>query len=140
MTTKFPEPKYDNWQVIDGWVFPDYGDKKFQQDPRQSIKGHNEALAPINSFEHQQGIFGQYRHFYGIKQRNNYTKACFRVCVNAQSLKTTNLTQEDKLCARECLISSEKFQISTNNFIEKIQSDAQHFEELLPIDNLKYFS
>jgi len=140
MTTKLPENLSDKWKVTDGWVFPDYSGKEFQQDPMQSIRGFNEMLAPINSFEFQQGIFGQYRHFYGIKQRNNYSKHCFKNCITAQNLKTSNLTQEDKLCARECIISQERFQNATNIYIEKVHSDAANFEELVPLDNLKYFS
>ena len=141
MSTKFPEPKSDKYQSIDGWITPDYSDdKRFYQDPYDAIRANKETLAPINSFEFQQGIFGQYRHFYGIKSRNNFTKACFGNCITAKSLKTSNLSQEDKLCARECLLSSEQFQNATNIFLEKSQNDLTENREFVLLDNQKYFS
>jgi hypothetical protein len=140
MSTKFPEPKFEKWQTVDGWVFPDVsGDNNFNEDPLKSFRHENELFAPINSFEFQQGIFGQYRLFYGIKNRNNLTKACFQMCVNKNTLKTSNLTQEDKVCARECLLSSEKLVEATKYFLEKKQAENSLNNEFILLDNLKYF-
>ena len=138
MSTQFSEPKFDKFESIDGWIFPDENQKKFAADPFEKLRENDQLFAPINSFEYQQGIFGQYRTFYSLKNRNNYTRACLRMCITPESLMTSNLNQEDKVCARECVISQEKFQASSNLFLEKKKHDK--IRELAPLNNAVFFS
>ncbi len=136
MSTKFAQPKNDNWVTIDGWVFPDMKDKQFNRDPNDPRRWEVENYAIINSFENQQGIFGQYRHFYGLKLNNNYLKSCFAMCINPETLSTSNLTQSDKVCARECLISAEKYTNATNIFIEKIMYSEKPLSTIEQLANI----
>lgn len=141
MTTKFPEPKNDNWEVVDGWIFPDYSEPKLQEDPFANYEA-SKGYDSINSFEFQQGIFGQYRNFYGLKNKNSLMKACFKMCVNSESIRTHNLTQEDKVCARECLVSSESFEQASKIFLQTQQNriNLQQANNFTPIENVKFFN
>lgn len=118
MSTKLPEPKSKKFSNYRGWIFPDYSGKENRIDIFERERWLNEKLAPINSFEYQQGIFGQYRHFYSLKINNNYLRNCYKLCINQDTLETSNLSQQDKLCARECILTAEKYRSATNIFIE----------------------
>ncbi len=138
MSTQFPEPEFDKYEAIDGWIFPNRDEKKFVTDPYGKFEEAEKIFNPMHSFEYQQGIFGQYRLFYSIKNRNNYTKACFKMCITPESLLTDNLTQRDKVCARECLISSEKFEVSSRIFLDKRRVD--RFAQPTPLNEKIFFS
>jgi hypothetical protein len=120
MSTKFAEPKTDKFTNTEGFIFPDYSGKEFETDPLKNKNFLDEMLAPGYSFEAQQGIFGQYRHFYSLKFNNNYFRSCLKMCINQESLTTSNLSQEDKLCARECIILSEKYIEGTDKMMRKL--------------------
>jgi hypothetical protein len=136
MTTKLSEPKYDSWINADGWVFPNYEDKKFEVDPFGPLKDFQENTSPIASFEFQQAIFGQYRYFYHEKAANSIHKQCLRLCIRKDSLLTSNLTQEDKLCARECILNENTFTKATSAFIEKVRA-VEFLDSSIPFDNVQ---
>jgi hypothetical protein len=127
MTTKFAEPKTEKFINTGGWIFPDHNGKEFAVDPLEPRRYLHEREGIINSFEYQQGIFGQYRHFYTLKLKNNYSNSCFKLCINADTLSTSNLSQHDKLCARECILSAEKYTDATNYFIESANRNDTEF-------------
>jgi hypothetical protein len=138
MTTKLSEPKFNNWKTQDGWVFGDYAsDPRNFRDPREPGKILDQ-FKPVNSFETQQGILGQYRHFYGLKNRNHFIRSCYQMCVTKENVVISNLTQDDKICARECLISAEKFEGSNTFFLEKQQSRYENRENTVSLDNYNY--
>jgi hypothetical protein len=116
MTTKFPEPKFNSYKNVDGWVLPDQKfDRKYRYDPYGPLE-FKRQFTPLMSPEVQQGIIGQYTHFYKGKVNNFIFKACLRNCLNRDTLKTKNLSQEDKLCARECIIGSKSVENSAKVF------------------------
>jgi hypothetical protein len=136
MSTKVPQPKHDSWVDVDGWVFPNYNEKKFEVDPFQPMKTVTEKSMPINSFEFQQGIFGQYRYYYHTKLLNNIQKQCLKLCIRQETLLTSNLTQEDKLCARECILNEHTFTQANTAFVEKFRA-IEFTDNWQPIDNVR---
>ncbi len=136
MTTKPSQPKHDSWVDVDGWVFPNYDEKKFQVDQLEPMRDVVELSSPINSFEFQQGIYGQYRFFYHNKMLNNIHKQCLRLCIREDTLLTKNLTQEDKLCARECLMSEQTFSSAHSAYIRKARA-IRILDSSQPIENVR---
>ncbi len=136
MSTKLTQPKNDSYLDVDGWVFPNYDQRKFEVDPIKPMKEISDKSLPINSFEFQQSIFGQYRYFYHAKMLNNIHKQCLRLCIRKDNLLTNNLTQEDKLCARECLINEHTFAQAHSSYIEKIKA-LSIIDTVNPIENIR---
>lgn len=138
MTTRPSEPKFNNWETFDGWVFGDYAsDPRNISDPEEP-KRILDQFKPVNSFEFQQGILGQYRQFYGLKNRNNFIKSCFQMCINEETLNVSNLSQDDKICARECLISNEKLDKANTLFLESQHKKEKTSPNVIAHDNYNY--
>jgi hypothetical protein len=136
MSTKLTEPKHDSWVDVDGWIFPNYNEKKFQVDPYGPMKSITEKSRPINSFEFQQSIFGQYRYYYHTKLLNNIHKQCMKLCIRNDTLLTSNLTQEDKLCARECILNEDTYTRANTIFVDKFRA-IEILDKWQPIDNVR---
>lgn len=135
MTTKLPEPKNDSYIKSDGWVFPNYDEKRFKEDPFGPLKDLAEKTTPLASFEFQQGIFGQYKFYYQEKSMNSIRSQCLKLCIRKDTLLTNNLTQEDKLCARECLLNENTFNKAKGAFIEKIRA-VDILDSFVPFDSI----
>jgi hypothetical protein len=124
MSTKLPQPKNDTFVVEDGWILANNEEPKFRKSEKEIKKDYDfEQLKNINQFEFQQGIFGQYSHFYGMKLNNSISDHCLKMCITQDSLKVRNLTQDDKLCARECLVNEEVFNDAVEDFLLVQKSD-----------------
>ena len=75
----------------------------------------------------------------GLKMKNVLAKSCYKLCITSETLRTKNLSQEDRLCARECLISSEKFEDASRIFLEQKQAELDT-NNSMPIENTKFFN
>lgn len=137
MTTKFEQPKFDNFRTYDGWIFPDYNERQYPVNGLEQIKWYQTNLNVTNSFEFLQSIFGQYRYYYHLKNENSIMKQCIRNCITADNIQTRNINQGHKLCARECIMTAKEITEAGDSFLERrlaghYRADAQNtFDSIL---------
>lgn len=135
MSTRAKRPSYD-WENHDGNIIPADDRSRshlVNDDFKRMVKPYTCMLIfwfflVMGQWEVQQSIFGENLLWYGYKSVNELKKSCLEKCIDNESLLTKNLTQKDKLCYRNCYLSSCSFYSSSERVYDKISTQAARGE------------